>query len=1220
MSSVRSALLISLLLLLSGWAAIAAPGRPTLTLTDRPGDNGDGVVLTVGKSADDGGGANNVIQYRVYHKEGSDAYTVMATLGANGAATYVYTATGLTRGVWHAFAVTARDNTGAESAMVERAIAPQDEQAPGRPTLTLTDPPNDNGDTCQLTIGRSADDGAGVNDVKIYTVYHKEGSSPYTQMATIAPTGAATYTYWALNLTQNVWHTFAVTAKDATGNESVMSERAIALKNEQIPSRPTLTLVDNPNDNGDSCQLVIGKSADDGGGANDVKIYTVYHKVGSDPYAVLGTVVATGAATYTYWATNLTQNVWHGFAVTATDRWNNESSKAEAAIALKNEQIPSRPTLTLVDNPNDNGDSCQLVIGKSADDGGGANDVKLYTVYHKTGSNPYTPLGTIVATGAATYTYWATNLTQNVWHGFGVSATDRWNNESTKAEAAIALKNEQIPSRPTLTLVDPPNDNGDTCQLIIGKSADDGGGANDVKLYTVYHKTGANPYTALGTIVATGAATYTWWATNLTQNLYQGFAVSATDRWNNESTKAEAAIDLKNEQIPSRPTLTLTDVPNDNGTAVQLTIGKSADDGGGANDVKLYTIYHKTGSSAYSVVTTLNATGAATYAYTATNLTPAIWHGFAVSATDVWNNQSTKAEAAILPKDEKAPGAPTLTLTDPPADDGNSLQLNIGRSPDDGTGAKDVRTYQIQHKVGSGAYANLATVTATGATSYAYLATGLTRGVSHGFAVTALDASGNVSPKAEAAATPVDSTPAQPPTNLAVEDVPDDDGTALNVSFTASADDTATDSEVTSYQIYRATSEAGAATLAGTVPATHLTVYTYRDTGRTPGTTYWYYVTAVAATGNASTPRVSGVPRDNRPVAAPSALTAADHPYDTGKVIDLTWARSGDDGIGRNHVTKYNVYRRMANVAQDPALVGAVTATGAATYAWSDTTVPMDLILYEYTLKAATSSGAESSAAGPAQAASENNNVVVFQPPTNFTVVDVAGDTGGQLLLTWNRSVSEGDIGPPPPPPVLSSVTPQGGYGGTYEFYRRPSTGTYGTVPTFSVSAAGTNNPMTYIDSGLTNGTRYYYKVRYRRYNQISNFTAEASAIPVNNISGASVASVDDGTSSTATAPAAGLAVRLVEAPQTASVGQDLVLTAAVSGNQGAGTVYLQYSLNGAAAARTAAVSGQGDFTARLKLRTNSLPPGAIVQVRAVVVSGSQTAVSSTATITVASP
>ncbi|MBU0607673.1 MAG: hypothetical protein KKI08_07280, partial [Armatimonadetes bacterium] len=162
--------------------------------------------------------------------------------------------------------------------------------------------------------------------------------------------------------------------------------------------------------------------------------------------------------------------------------------------------------------------------------------------------------------------------------------------------------------------------------------------------------------------------------------------------------------------------------------------------------------------------------------------------------------------------------------------------------------------------------------------------------------------------------------------------------------------------------------------------------------------------------------------------------------------------------------------------------------------------------------------------------------------------------------------------------------------------------------------------PMTYIDSGLTNGIRYYYKVRYRRYNQISNFTAEASAIPVNNISGASVAAVDDGTSATATAPAAGLAVRLVQAPPTASVGQDLVLTAAVSGSQGAGSVYLQYSINGAAAARTAAVSGRGDFTARLRLKTNSLAPGAVVQVRAVAANGSQTAVSSIATITVASP
>jgi hypothetical protein len=345
-----------------------------------------------------------------------------------------------------------------------------------------------------------------------------------------------------------------------------------------------------------------------------------------------------------------------------------------------------------------------------------------------------------------------------------------------------------------------------------------------------------------------------------------------------------------------------------------------------------------------------------------------------------------------------------------------------------------------------------------------------------------------------------------------------------------------------------------------------------------------------------------------------------DRPYDSGKVMDLTWLRSSDDGIGRNHVARYNVYRRMANVAQVPALVGTVTATDAASYAWADTTVPIDLVMYEYTVTAATGSGAESTPTGPAQCAAENNNVVVFNPPTNFTVADVAGDTGGQLVLTWNRSTSEGEVGPPPPPPVLT-VVPQGGYGGQYDIYRRVASGTYTAAPTLVVSAAGTSDPMTYVDTGLTNGTRYYYKMRYRRYNQVSDFTAEVSAIPVNNKATSSSAGAPaDGAEPSATTPAdAGLSVQLTEAPTTVLVGQDLVLTVDVTG-AGASSVYLEYSLNGAAAARTAAVTGQGAFRTAIKLRTGSLSPRSVVRVRAVVVSGTQTAASAIATIVTASP
>jgi hypothetical protein len=164
----------------------------------------------------------------------------------------------------------------------------------------------------------------------------------------------------------------------------------------------------------------------------------------------------------------------------------------------------------------------------------------------------------------------------------------------------------------------------------------------------------------------------------------------------------------------------------------------------------------------------------------------------------------------------------------------------------------------------------------------------------------------------------------------------------------------------------------------------------------------------------------------------------------------------------------------MANVQQDPTKIGEISATGATHYTWSDTQVPLELILYEYMVRAATSAGGVSPATAPARAAAEDNNVIVFQPPTNLVVADVLGDSGGKLALTWGRSASEGEIGPPPPPPDVSSlsdVTAKDLQGGVYECYRRTSTGTYGSLPTFTISSSAA---ASYVDSGLTDGTRYY--------------------------------------------------------------------------------------------------------------------------------------------------
>jgi hypothetical protein len=682
-------------------------------------------------------------------------------------------------------------------------------------------------------------------------------------------------------------------------------------------------------------------------------------------------------------------------------------------------------------------------------------------------------------------------------------------------------------------------------------------------------------------------------------------------------------------QAPPQPPSGLTAVDGNNsdqGRNVRVEWLASPDDVATGGTVRYYRIRRATAADPEGwIIGKAKATGAASYAYTDLKVNRNKTYRYYVKAESFGGWSAEIGPALCQPTDEKAPRAPSnLRATDPP-DNGTTLDLSWDKSPDDGAGSNDVAQYRVYKMEGTdGTYRRIAIVKADGAAGYQYTATDLTKNTLYQFTVRAFDLYNESADAFRVRATPLDEPPA-PPSNLAVADWPDDDGTSLRVTFDASPEDTLADPQIIRYDIYRADTAEGAGAKVGEVIANQSASYQYRAIGLTPKVEYWLWAYAVDD-GGPSVPsnKASGIPVDVRPVRPPLNLTAVDRPYDNGGIIDLGWDRSGDDGLNLDHVTKYYIYRRMANVTTDPEKIGEVVANDSAHYDWPDTTVPMELILYEYTVTAVSVGLVESVPAGPVQASSENNNVIVFQPPTNFTVADVTGDAGGQLLLTWNRSTSEGDIGPPPPPPVVfgSEVTPQGGYGGEYDFYRRPEGGSYGSTPTFIVSAAGTNDPMTYVDVGLTNGVRYYYKALYRRYNQISNFTAEVSAIPVNNQSGgasvgpAQTDTADDPTADTTVSTDAALSAQLVRPPSRIPAGQDALLTAAVRAS-GAASVALQYSVNGGATLRTAAQSGTGSFRARIALPTATLRPGSVIRVRAVATSGGAMAVSEVATILV---
>lgn len=991
------------------------------------------------------------------------------------------------------------------------------------------------------------------------------------------------------------------------------------------PAPPaSVTAADRPSDDGLALVLTIAKSPDDTTGGS-VTSYKVYQRLSGQPFAQVGEVTATHAASYTYVLSGLTPGVLYGVGVSASDG-SSESTKA-GAWGTPVDNTPPRPprNVTVVDVAGDNGRALLVRFDASLDDTATDKEVTEYRVFRSTVStDPGGQIGTVPAVQSISYSYRdGTVLPGRRYYYRLCSAAGTGVSALTTAVSGVPVDNRP-PGAPTpVTLTDRAADDGTALLLTFGRSPDDGGGAGDVIRYHVYQRLPRQPVAKVAEITATGQATYVYTAGSLTCGQQYGLGVAAYDGTSLSAYTIywKAPVDNTPPQPPTN--LQVADIPGDNGRALLVKWSASVDDTTADPEVAAYQVFRSTvadqnGTQVGSVTADRRT---ALYTYRDATVLPGHTYYYRLRASAPTGLSAFTPPVTGSPVDNNPPQPPAnVTVADRPSDDGVALLVNFDKSPDDGAGANDVVAYHVYRRVSGGPLEKIGEVPAAARSMYQYVAMGLTPGTAYGMAVASFDGTSE-STKTVYWKTPIDNTAPRPPTGLAVEDWPDDDGASLKISFAASPDDVTTDREVTRYDIYRATTATGTGAKIGQLTAIQAATYQFRNMGLTSGQTYWFWAIAVGATGS-SVPsnKASGAPLDNRPVRPPLNLTAADRPYDNGGVIDLAWDRSGDDGVGLNHVAKYNVYRRQANLSSDtPVLIGTVTATDSAHYNWSDTTVPMQLVLYQYTVTAASASNVESVPAGPATAASADNNVVVFFPPTNLVAADYPNDYGGQIQLTWNRSASENDPGWPPPPPLSpSQVTTQDTFGGRYEFYRRTSTGTYTTLPTFSVSAAGDGSPMSYVDTGLTNGVAYYYKVRYRRYDQISEFTPEAHATPANNRSTSAGASSPTG-DSTPDAGAATLGVRLIDAPQTVTVGRNVDLAVSVTGD-GPSSVCLQYSINGCMASRTASVSSTDSYGTQLRLNTSHLSPGDTVKVCAVVTQGTTCAVSAAVTMTMASP
>jgi len=401
--------------------------------------------------------------------------------------------------------------------------------------------------------------------------------------------------------------------------------------------------------------------------------------------------------------------------------------------------------------------------------------------------------------------------------------------------------------------------------------------------------------------------------------------------------------------------------------------------------------------------------------YTDATVTNGVTYYYQVSATNAIGEGPRSSEVSVTPA--TPPGAPQ-GLSATPGD----ATVSLTWSPPSSNGGSPITNYRVYRGNISGGETLLTTLGV--ATSYSD--TTVTNGVTYYYEVSALNNVGEGPRSSEASATPIAST--------TVPGAPQDLGAVAGdatVALAWSSPSSDGGSTITNYRVYRGTIS-GQLSLLATLP----NVLSYTDSAVTNGQTYYYKVTAVNAVGEG--PRsneASGTPTSSQTVPSPPRqlnATAGD------AQITLTWLASSSDG--GSPITHYKIYRGTTSGGETPQPpIGNVLT-------YSDTSVTNGVTYYYYVtavnVNGESGSSNEASAtpvAGPSVPDAPRNLVAT---PGNRT-----------MTLTWSPPSFDG----------MSSIT-------GYTVYRGTNSGNR----SFSVPLG---NVTTYMDTGLTNGQRYYYVV-----------------------------------------------------------------------------------------------------------------------------------------------
>jgi len=415
--------------------------------------------------------------------------------------------------------------------------------------------------------------------------------------------------------------------------------------------------------------------------------------------------------------------------------------------------------------------------------------------------------------------------------------------------------------------------------------------------------------------------------------------------------------------------------------------------------------------------------------YSSAGLTNGTTYWFRVRAYNAIGTSLYSNEASVMTV--LRPTAPTgLVAT---AVSGVRIDLAWIDNSTDETGFRVERALDVAGVPGT--FAQIATVTANITT---YGSTGLQKGTRYWYRVRAYSAAGPGIYSNEASATtfPVPVTPS------ALVATP---FSHLRIDLTWS--DNATDE--TSYRVERAPDVAGAPGTFNQIASLAANVTAYSNTtGLAGATRYWYRVRANNAVGNSLYSNVVDATTLPTPVpAAPSALIAT---IVSGVRIDLDWTDNATDEQG------FRVERApdVGGVAGDYVQIAAL---GANVRSYNNTGLENGT-RYWYRVYAF-------NAVGPSGFSNEIS-ALTLSPPAGPSGLIATTFSGVRIDLTWTDNATD----------------EQG-----FRIERAPDAG--GVPGTYvQITSVATPNLAIYSNTGLQNGTRYWYRVR--AYNAVGNSAA----------------------------------------------------------------------------------------------------------------------------------